>query len=306
MAEFELTILGSNSAVPAYNRNPTAQLLKHKNLSILIDCGEGTQFQMNKFHIKRGKLDYILISHMHGDHFFGLVGLLNSFRLNSRQTDLHVYGPPELEQIILLQADYTSEDWTFKLYFHAMTFGSSYQLFETDELTVTTIPLDHRVPCNGFLIKEKRKPRKIVSEAISKYGVPHTFIKNIKAGEDFVQEDGQVIENKLMTSDPPSSYSYAYCSDTKYNESILPIIEGASLLYHEATFLDEAKEKAALRFHSTTKEAATIAKKAKVHALMIGHYSAKYKDLNPLLEEVQSVFSNAYLAIEGKTFEIKE
>lgn len=304
MAEFELTILGSNSAVPAHNRNPTAQLLKHKNLSILIDCGEGTQFQMNKFRIKRGKLDYILISHMHGDHYFGLVGLLNSLKLNGRTTDLHVFAPPELEQVILLQADFKAEDWPFNLYFHAMSFDKSYLLFETEDLKVRTIPLDHRTPCNGFLIEEKVKQRKIVSNAVRHYGVPHTFMKNLKMGEDFVQNDGNLVNNELLTEDPPPSNSYAYCSDTKYNESILPLIAKATLLYHEATFLEESKDKAQLRFHSTTKEAATIALKAQVGQLIIGHYSAKYKDLNPLLNEVREVFPNAVLAIEGKTYEI--
>jgi ribonuclease Z len=305
MSNLELIILGSNSAVPAHQRKPTAQILKNDNTAILIDCGEGTQFQMSKFHIKRGKLDYILISHMHGDHYFGLVGLLNSFRLNSRKTDLHIYAPPELEQIILLQTNYKDDEWPFVLHFHAMTFGSSYILFETEVFKVSSIPLNHRIPCNGFLIEEQIKPRKILSEAIQKYKVPHTAIPDIKNGKDFVTDEGGVIANSLLTSDPPPSYSYAYCSDTTYFESVVPIIAGANVLYHEATFMDNAKDRAALRFHSTTKEAATIAKMAKVGQLIIGHYSAKYKDLEPLLEEAASIFPNSALAIEGQHYPIR-
>lgn len=301
MSEFKLTILGSNSAVPAHNRNPSAQILKHHNTSFLIDCGEGTQFQMNKFHIKRGKLDYVLISHMHGDHYFGLVGLLNSMQLNGRKTDLYIFAPPELETIILLQSNYKSEDWSFKIHFTPMTFNNgSYLLFETNKLEVYTIPLDHRVPCNGFLFKEKKKSRKVKADMLSHYNVPTKLIKSIKKGDDFITENGSVISNSELTEDAPKSKSYAYCSDTKYNESILPIIENVDLLYHEATFLKEDESKAFLRFHSTTNEAAIIAKKAKVQKLMIGHYSARYANLQVFLDEVQAVFPSSVLAIEGE------
>lgn len=306
MSNLELIILGSNSAVPAHKRNPTAQILKNENTSILIDCGEGTQFQMNRFHIKRGKLDYILISHMHGDHYFGLVGLLNSFRLNNRKTDLHIYAPPELEQIILLQANYKEDEWPFQVHFYSMSFGVSYQLFETKEFIVRTIPLNHRIPCNGFLITEQKKPRKIISEAIKKYGVPNSKINSLKDGEDYIDDSGKCIPNNLLTAEPSPSYAYAYCSDTKYCETLVPIIQGVTVLYHEATFMDDAKEKAALRFHSTTKEAAAIAKMANVGQLIIGHFSAKYKELEPLLEEAKSVFPNAALAIEGQHYSIEQ
>ena len=305
MSNLELIILGSNSAVPAHKRNPTAQILRNEQLSILIDCGEGTQFQLNKFHIKRGKLDYILISHMHGDHYFGLVGLLNSFRLNNRTSDLHIYAPPELEQIILLQANYLDEEWPFKVHFTPLKFGSSYLLFENDQFIVKTIPLNHRVPCNGFLIQEQAKPRKINSEAVAKHKVPHTAMASLKNGEDFINEEGMRIPNELLTENAPKSFSYAYCSDTLYDESLVPIIKGVDVLYHEATFMDDSKEKAALRFHSTTKEAASIAKKAEVGQLIIGHYSAKYKDLQPLLEEAKTVFFNTALAIEGQHYPIE-
>lgn len=305
MGNLELIILGSNSAVPAHKRNPTAQIFRNDQTSILIDCGEGTQFQMNRFHIKRGNLDYILISHMHGDHYFGLVGLLNSFRLNNRKTALHIYAPPELEQIILLQANFKEEDWPFAIYFHAMTFDESYILFETNAFVVKTLPLNHRIPCNGFLIQEKTKPRKINAEAVRKFGVAHTEITALKEGNDYKTKEGTLIPNELLTKEPSPSFSYAYCSDTTYFEALIPLIRNVTVLYHEATFMDDAKEKAVLRFHSTTKEAATIAKKANVGQLIIGHYSAKYDDLNPLLEEAATVFSNTVLAIEGQHYPIK-
>jgi len=300
MAEFKLTILGSNSAVPAHNRNPSAQILKHHSTSFLIDCGEATQFQMNKFHIKRGKLDYILISHMHGDHYFGLVGLLNTLNLNGRKTDLNIFGPPELEQIILLQTDYKREDWNFKINFTPMTFGESYLLFETKNLEVFTIPLDHRVPCNGFLFKEKKKARKINIEAIEQFNIPKTLIKDIKNGADYVDERGNVIKHENLTSDAKERKTYAYCSDTKYNERIIPIIKNVDLVYHEATFLKEDDEKAVLRFHSTTHQAGIIAKKANAKKLIIGHFSARYANLNVFLNEVQEVFPNSAVAIEGE------
>ncbi len=300
MGEFKLTILGSNSAVPAHNRNPSAQILKHHSVSFLIDCGEATQFQMNKFHIKRGKLDYILISHMHGDHYFGLVGLLNSMQLNGRKTDLHIYAPPELKEILLLQTNYEGKDWSFKIHFNAMIFGESYFLFETPHLEVFTIPLDHRIPCNGFLFKEKKKARKIKIDIAESYNIPFTSFKAIKKGADFIQEDGTVIKNEVLTEDGPASKSYAYCSDTKYNESVLPIIQNTDLLYHEATFLKEDESKAELRFHSTTHEAAKIASKAQATKLIIGHFSARYADLQIFLDEVKEVFPNAALAIEGE------
>ncbi len=305
MAEFELTILGSNSAVPAHNRHPSAQFLKHHQTGILIDCGEGTQFQMNKYHIKRGHLNHILISHLHGDHYFGLVGLINSFRLNNRQHDLNIYGPPDLEQIIALQANHTDLDWPYRIRFQALRFEEVYTLFETDDFVVTTIPLKHKIPCSGFLIREKIKARKIVSDAIRQHGIPHQEISAIKRGGDYIKEDGSVIQNALLTANPPPSYSYAYCSDTLYDEELIPLIKDVDVLYHEATFKEDSKEKAALRFHSTAKEAASIAKQANVKQLIVGHYSAKYKDLGELLAEAQEVFPNTALAIEGNSYEIK-
>tara|TARA_B110000483_G_scaffold91395_1_gene112858 strand:+ start:14551 stop:15474 length:924 start_codon:yes stop_codon:yes gene_type:complete len=304
MAAFNLTILGSNSAVPAHNRYPSSQVLRCNQMGILIDCGEGAQFQMNKFHIKRGRLDYILISHMHGDHYFGLVGLLNSFKLNNRQHAIHIYGPPELEPIISLQTNYKDSNWPYPLHFYPIRMEEVYTLFETEELIVSTIPLKHKIACNGFLIREKLKARKILAEAIRAYEIPNHAIKAIKNGEDFIQANGDVIHNGLLTANPPDSFAYAYCSDTLYDETIVPHIKGVDVLYHEATFGEESRDKAALRFHSTAKQAANIAKKAGVGQLIIGHYSAKYKDLSPLLLEAQEIFPATVLAKEGSNYSI--
>lgn len=304
MSGFELTILGSNSAVPAHGRYPSAQIVKHNSSSILIDCGEGAQFQMNRYHVKRGNLDYILISHMHGDHYFGLVGLLNSMRLNGRTRELHVYGPPELDEIIRLQTHYDDGEWSFKLNFHALEFGKFQVIFESSDLIVSTIPLKHKLPCNGFLLKEKPKLLSIRAEALIEYEVPNTEIYPIKQGADFINSKGETIPNHLLTNKAKPSFSYAYCSDTLYDEDLLTYLEGVDLLYHEATFLKEDEEKAALRFHSTTWQAASIAKQAKVGHLLLGHFSAKYKDLQVYLEEAQACFPETSLAIEGNSYSI--
>ncbi|MCB9256755.1 MAG: ribonuclease Z [Chitinophagales bacterium] len=304
MSAFELFILGSNSAVPAHGRNPSAQILKHKSCSILIDCGEGTQFQMNRYHIKRANLDYILISHMHGDHYFGLVGLLNSMRLNGRTRELQIYGPPELDPIIRLQTHYDEGDWSFQINFHALEFGKFQVIFESADLIVSSLPLKHKLPCNGFLFKEKPKLRTIIPEALEKFAVPNSEIFKIKQGSDFINSKGETILNQVLSKEAKASFSYAYCSDTIYDEDLLAYIAGVDLLYHEATFLKEDEEKAALRYHSTTWQAASIAKQAEVGHLLIGHFSAKYKDLSSYLIEAQEIFSDTSLALEGNAYAI--
>lgn len=302
---FNVTILGSNSAVPAHKRYPTAQLLQHNQNRFLIDCGEGTQFQMIKYHIKRAKLDNIFISHLHGDHYLGLVGLISTLMMNGRTEDLHIYAPPYLQEILDVNLKSNRDKlWTFEIVFHALTFEKSYKIFENDDLEVFTIPLDHKIDCNGFLFQEKLGNRKIIADKIAEYSIPYTEINKIKKGADFITEDGTTIKNTDLTLDPDKPKSYAYCSDTKYNESVLPIIEGADLLYHESTFMHDLVEIAGERYHSTSIEASTIAKKAKVGKLIIGHFSARYRDLNPMLLEAQTIFENTALGIEGTIFEV--
>ena len=305
MKPFKLTILGSNSAVPAFNRYPTAQILALNNAKYMIDCGEGAQFQLSKFNIKRSGLNHIFISHLHGDHYLGLVGLLSTLKLNSRKENLHVYGPAYLKKIIDVQLDYDArKDTGFEIIFHALEFGKSEKSMEDEQIEVYTIPLDHKVECNGFLFKEKEGSRKIIFEKIQEYNIPTHKIKAIKLGADFVAEDGTVIDNNILTAEPSKPRSYAYCSDTKYSESIIPIIKEANLLYHESTFMHDLQIIAAERYHSTSIEAAKIAKLANVKKLAIGHFSARYRNLEPMLAEAKTVFENTELGIEGTVFEI--
>lgn len=302
---FKLTILGSNSAVPAFDRFPTSQILEYNQQRFLIDCGEGAQFQLNKYKIKRSGLNHIFISHLHADHFLGLVGLISTLRLNGKTEDLHIYAPEYLEKILDVQLNFDKDrKWTFQIVFHALNFDKSYKIFENNSIEVHTIPLDHKIDCNGFLFKEKPKQKNIISEKITEYNIPFQKINGIKNGVDFVLENGKIIPNSELTTEPTPPKSYAYCSDTKYNESILPIIENVDLLYHESTFMSDLEEIAESRYHSTARQAAKIAEKAKVKKLIIGHFSARYRNLNPLLEEAKEIFKNTALAVEGCVFEI--
>lgn len=302
---FELTILGNNSAVPAYGRHPTAQVLKHHNQQFLIDCGEGTQFRMLKYRIKRANLNHIFISHLHGDHFFGLIGLIHTLNLSGRKADLHIFGPKGLKEIIdVHQKDY-EDRMNYKVIITELNYGQKELIYESNLIEVYTLPLLHRIECNGFLFKEKPHQRKMRTEYIDKYNIPYQAIQGIKDGNDFTCENGEVIKNKDLTFPAPPSRAYAFCSDTAYNEALIPLIKGANLLYHEATFMKNAEERAKETHHSTTEQAGIIAKKAKVNKLIIGHFSARYKDLTPLLSETQKQFTNSALAHEGKVFEIE-
>ena len=302
--QFDVTILGSNAAIPAYNRYPSSQVINHNSNLFLVDCGEGTQFRMNQFGIKRANLNHIFISHLHGDHFFGLVPLLTSFNLNWREHPLHLYGPPPLIEIIETHFKHSLTQLRYPLHFHAVTADEPRVIFEDDTLTVETIILTHRLPTTGFLFKEKPHPRKIIADKITEYNIPYQQINAIKKGGDFVTADGKTIPNAELTLAPAAPRSYAYCSDTVFTQSFIEQIKGVSMLYHEATFVDEHKERAAETFHTTTKQAAQVAQLAGANKLLIGHFSARYEDLSPLLTESREVFLNTYLAEEGKTFEI--
>jgi ribonuclease Z len=302
--DFDLTILGSNSAVPAFGRHPSSQVLRFHTQKFMIDCGEGTQFQLSKFKVKRGSINHIFISHLHGDHYFGLVGLINSYRLNGRKENLHVYGPPKLVDILRIQVNFEAEDFGYPLFFHALSFESSEKIYDDKHLEVFTIPLLHKIECNGFLFKEKPRPRKIISDKIREFKIPFEKIEDIRYGADYTLLNGEIISNQVLTEAPSASASYAYCSDTKFTTDIVPLIKGVDLLYHEATFMEESKEKAADRYHSTAMEAATIAKMANVGKLIIGHFSARYQDLQPLLHEARAIFPNTELALEGDLFQV--
>lgn len=300
---FELTILGSSSATPAYNRNPSAQLLNINEKYYLIDCGEATQNQLNRFRIRSGRIDHIFITHLHGDHYLGLVGLLSSLHLAGRDKPLQLFGPAELLEIINIQLKYSQTRLRFELQFHAVNTDEPAVIFENSDITVTTIILNHRIPCTGFLFKEKQRQRKINMDKVAEHQIPAAYFSLLKLGNDYEDViNGTRIANEELTIAPKSVRSFAYCSDTIYTESFLSQIHGVDILYHEATFLHEMLPRAEETYHTTCLQAGQLAKKAEVGKLIIGHFSARYKELDPLLEEAQSVFENTCLAIEGIKF----
>lgn len=304
--DFELKILGSSSAIPAPNRFHTAQILTVGSHLNLIDCGEGTQTQLMRYKIKHHRILNIFISHLHGDHFFGLFGLLSTMHLQMRTTPLNLFGPPGLAELLTLQFKVSNTNLTFPITFHEVNPAVHKRIFEDKTMTVHTLPMQHRVPCCGYLFREKPKLRHLVKEKLPAFLTPPQLVR-LKFGEDIKDEHGEIlVNNRDVTTDPKRSRSYAYCSDTKYKEDILPYIQGVDLLYHEATFLHEMADRAAYTHHSTALQAATLAKKAEVKRLLIGHFSARYKDLTPLLEEAKSVFENTLLATEGKTIGVLE
>ncbi len=302
MGSFEVIVLGSSSATPAYNRNPSAQLLNINEKFYLIDCGEATQNQLNKFKLKSSRIDYIFISHLHGDHYLGLVGLLSTMHLNGRTKEIHVFGPPQLKEIVDLQLVVSETQLRYEVIFHFTHTEYPEQIFENNDVTVETIILNHRIPTTGFLIKEKPRKRKINTEKLEEYDIPLEYIPLLKNGIDYTDKFGHIISNAELTFDPNPSRSFAYCSDTLYNENFIEQIEGVNFLYHEATFLHELIDRAVETFHTTALQAGIIAKKANVKQLMIGHFSARYRDLEPLLNEAKSEFDNVVLAIEGEKF----
>lgn len=302
--EFKVTILGSNSAIPTIKRNPTAQLLNHNERLFLIDCAEGTQLQLRRNKIRMQRINNIFISHLHGDHFFGLIGLISSMHLLGRIKDLHIYGPKQLEDILNLQLEASQTELRYQMIFHEINPDSNYVIYEDEKLEISTIPLNHRIPTSGFLFKEKKSKRRLRKPIIKTLNIPVEEFLKIKNGEDFIDENGKVYKNEEITTDPLEPRSYAYCSDTSYFEPIIPLIKGADLLYHETTFMQDKAEAAAEKFHSTTVEAATIAKKAEVKKLLIGHYSTRYDNLEDLLTETKEVFPNSEVAIDGITFQV--
>ncbi|QLE02233.1 ribonuclease Z [Galbibacter sp. BG1] len=298
----KLHILGCYSATPRAFTNPTAQALELKNHIFLIDCGEGTQVQLRKQKIKFARVKHIFISHLHGDHFFGLPGLLSTFRLLGREAPIHVYGPKGIKNAVVTMLK-VGQAWTnYPLHFHELKSEASELIFEDENVEVHTVPLKHRVYTNGFLFKEKEGDRKLNINAVNEYGIDTCYFQNIKKGKDVVLESGETVPNEVLTLDPPAPKSYAFCSDTSYSEAIVPIINNATLLYHESTFLNEHEALALQTGHSTAKQAATIAEKANVKKLILGHYSTRYKDLKMFQDEAKEFFGNTELAEDGKTF----
>ncbi len=299
---FAVTILGNNSAVPAFNRHPTSQVVTHDGTNYLVDCGEGTQIQMINYKIRRSKISHIFISHLHGDHYFGLIGLINSFGLLSHQQELNVFGPSPLKEIIELQLKVADTKLPYQLNLHTITKPAT--LLDTEKLSVKCFRTNHRIECYGFLFAEKKPPRKLNPDKAKEYEIPQTFYDRLKAGEDYTQKDGTVIKNELVTEAAEPGKRYAFCADTKYDESLIPHIQGADMIYHETTYLDNLRERAENRFHSTTKQAAALAKKAGVKKLLIGHFSSKYDTLEEFEQEAREVFPNTDLALEGVAYNV--
>lgn len=301
-----VTILGSNSAAPAHRRHHTSQLLNVEGQFYLIDCGEGTQLQLKRYKLRAQKIKTIFISHLHGDHYLGLMGLLSTMHLMGRKTPLKLYGPRGLADIISLQLKYSETTFNYDIDYIEVDTTKNQIIHEDSLIEVWSIPLDHRIPCAGFFFKEKTKKHRIIKELIPE-NLAISKIQTLKNGEDVLDDNGEVeMEYKVYTRPPRRSFSYAFCSDTKYNESIIPLIQGADLLYHESTFMNEQAERAAQTFHSTAVEAATIAKKAEVGQLLLGHFSVRYKELEPIREEAKTVFENSHLAIEGEEFVLND
>ncbi len=301
-----LTILGCHSATPRANAFPTSQYLEINNRHFLIDCGEGTQRQMRKYKVGFTKINHIFISHLHGDHFYGLVGLLSTYGILGREKELHIYGPKGIKKVTLLQLKISESHAKYPMIFHELTSKESELIFEDDKVSVRTIPLKHRVYTNGYLFTEKEKPLKLHIDNINNYDeIDRADYNNIKAGKDVILSTGEIIPNAELTLPPKKALSFAFCSDTVYKPNIIPIIKNADLLYHEATFLADKQELAKKTKHSTSKEAAQIAKDANVGQLVIGHYSGRYNDISLFKQEAQEIFENSELAIPGKVFTIQ-
>ena len=295
-----VTILGNNSALPAYDRHPTAQLVTLDDQLFLVDCGEGTQVQLSRYRIRWGRINYIFISHLHGDHYFGLPGFLNSMGLLHRENDLHLFAPPELEPILDLQFKAANTILPYKLHFHPLT--EEGVLVKTDKFKVSCFPTKHRIPCWGFRFEQVKAPRRVNPEKAVRHGVPAAFYDRLKWGENYTSKSGELVMNEMVTDPAAKPKSYAYCADTIYDEELIPHIEGVDMLYHETTYLRELNDRAAARFHSTTEQAANIAKNAGVGRLLIGHFSSKYENLDQFQAEAREVFPATDLAIEGVTF----
>ena len=295
----KLTILGCHSATPHQNKNPTAQLLKTNGHCFLIDCGEGTQVQLRKAKVSFAHIKHIFISHLHGDHFYGLPGLVSSFRLLGREAPLHIYGPKGIKEALLLLLKLSKSNMNYPLHFHELSSEQSECIFEDDNVLVRTIPLKHRVYTNGFLFEEKTGFRRINIDAVQAAGIDKSHYRLLQQGKDVESNDGTLVENKKVTFAPHPVMKYAYCSDTAYHPAIIDIIHKADWLYHEATFLNQHAALAEQTKHSTAQQAAEIAKKAEVDRLILGHYSSRYKDLELFVDEAKAIFPNVILAADG-------
>jgi len=297
-----VTILGNNSALPAFDRHPTAQVVTMEDHLFLLDCGEGTQMQMAKYKIRRSKINHIFISHLHGDHYFGLIGLLTSMGLLGRTQDMHLYAPRALEDIVSLQLRVADIRLPYPLHFH--TLKTEGPILQEARFEVSCFPVYHRIECWGFCFREIRPLRRINPEKARQYDVPSSFFDRLKWGESYLRKDGVLVDNALVTEPATKARSYAYTADTLFDKRIADSVRGVDMLYHETTYLKDLGEQAGRRFHSTTEQAAAIALEAGVKRLLIGHFSSKYEKLQPFEQEARETFPNTDLAQEGVTYRI--
>ncbi len=298
-SRFELTILGTSSASPTSKRFPTAQVLNVSERLFLIDCGEGTQIQLRRFHVRFQRINHIFISHLHGDHFFGLMGLISSLHLLGRQKPLTIYSPKGLQEIVDMQLIYTGTVLNYKIEWVELNPDKPGLIYEDSQVTVHSIKLFHRIACCGFLFREKEKPFSLIKEKLQEYNVPMTMYHQLQRGENITLEDGRKIQNSEITRQRAKPRSYAYCSDTRFDLRVAEAVKDVDLLYHEATFLHALIDRAEKTAHTTALEAGKTAAIAKVGKLLIGHYSVRYTDLDPLLAEAKSEFPDTQLSEEG-------
>ena len=297
-----LTILGNNSAVPAFGRNPTSQVLQTQDEKFLIDCGEGTQLQLSLYKIRRSKINHIFISHLHGDHYFGLIGLLSSMGLMGRTAAMYLYAPAPLQQIIELQLQAADSTLPYPLHFKILEEEGI--IFDGNKITVECFKTYHRIACWGFIFREKKNPRSIDPLKVASYEIPAAYYESLQKGADYITKKGTIIPNEELTVAAITAKSYAYCADTVYDERIAEKVKSVDLLYHETTYLKDLQERAKARFHSTTVQAATVALKAEAKKLLIGHFSSKYEDLDIFLKETSEVFPNTELALQGVCYRL--
>lgn len=304
MEPFEVHILGCGSALPTTRHNASSQVIKIGNKQFMVDCGEGTQLQLRRYHIHFSFINHIFISHLHGDHCFGLIGLISTFGMLGRTAPLHIYADPKLEEVMKPQVEYFCKGMNYPLFFHNIDPTRQQTIYEDNTITVETLPLSHRIPCCGFLFREKPKKRHLIGDSINYYNIPTYMRQSIKDGADFTTPDGEVIPNSRLTKEPDPSRSYAYCSDTAPCRFGDRVLEGVDMLYHEATFAESEKERAAQTFHSTARQAAQAAKDAGVKRLLIGHYSSRYDTADVQLNEAREIFPDTIAAEEGDVINI--
>jgi ribonuclease Z len=304
MLSFSVTILGSSSALPTLTRFPTAQVVSLNESLYMIDCGEGTQIQLRKFGIKTGKINHIFISHLHGDHIFGLPGLISTMALGGKKGELHIYAHSELKIMMDHLMKFINEFDDLKVIYHPLNFRKRAVIYENQKLTIESFPLKHRIPCCGFLFREKNSELHLRGETVDYLNIPIKDRVALKNGVDYITPEGKVIPNSELTFPADTIRSYAFCTDTLYRKQIIPIIKEVDLLYHEATFTDELKDLALKTFHSTAKQAAQLAVEAHVKKLIIGHFSSRYKSIDSLVDEAKAVFPNSFPVNDGDRFEL--